>query len=45
VHFYFYRQVGLASFVWSDHFIERDPGNARSTIREQQIRLEAQFRF
>ncbi len=44
-HFYFYRHVGLLSLLWSDHFIERNPDNARDTIREQQIRLEAQFRF
>lgn len=44
-HFYFYRHVGLLSAVFSDHFIEKNPDNARDTIREQQIRLEAQFRF
>ncbi len=44
-HFYFYRHVGLLSLVWSDHFIERNPDNSRDTIRDQQLRLEAQFRF
>lgn len=44
-HFYFYRHIGLVSLLWSDHFIERNTDNPRDTIREQQLRLEAQFRF
>lgn len=44
-HFYFYRHVGVASLVWSDHFIEGHPTLPRDTVREQTLRLEAQFRF
>ncbi len=44
-HFYFYRHVGVASLVWSDHFIEGNAALPRDTVREQTLRLEAQFRF
>lgn len=44
-HFYFYRHVGIASLVWSDHFIEENPDRPQDTVHEQIVRLEAQFRF
>jgi hypothetical protein len=44
-HFYFYRHVGVASLVWSDRFIEGNDSLPRDTVREQTLRLEAQFRF
>jgi hypothetical protein len=44
-HFYFYRHVGVASLVWTDHFIEGNSALPRETVREQILRLEAQFRF
>jgi hypothetical protein len=44
-HLYFYRHVGVTSLVWTDRFVEQNPDRAADPVREQQIRLEAQFRF
>ena len=45
LHWYFFRNIGVLSAVYSDLFIERNPDRPQDARRERLFRLETQFRF
>lgn len=45
LHFFYYRDIGLLSLVYSDTDIERNPDRPEDPTRERELSIEAQFRF
>lgn len=45
IHWFYYRQTGLISLLYTHRIIDENPDRPEDTTTEREIRLEAQFRF
>lgn len=44
-HLYVYRNIGIASIIYTEHHVEKNPDRVQDTATDRHVRLEAQFRF
>ncbi len=45
LHFYYYRNIGLLSLLYSEQRLEQNPDSPSDPTLNRELRLEAQFRF
>ncbi len=45
LHWYWYRNIGILSLMFRQTFLEENPSRPEDPTREDELRIEAQFRF